>query len=140
MPKAEIDWALLREQKESLWDMVVGQPKRSVQERETLEGVIGLIDHLQDSAVQEGRATEAEVFGQLWLVYSPSEAAQSEDVAGYWSNTDGWTTLEQAERFNDHEKSRMTLPMSAGGDATWFPIAYSLKGVMTGDRHHSVPT
>lgn len=50
-----------------------------------------------------------------WVVYSRSEAAYSDDQAGYWSNEYGWTTFDLATRF---DAKRRNLPVSRGGDAT----------------------
>lgn len=55
-----IDWALLREQKFFLLDLT---DEVDGKERELLEGVVSLIDAIQDAAVDEGIATELEVFG-----------------------------------------------------------------------------
>lgn len=55
------------------------------------------------------------------VVYSPLEAARSEDFAGFWCNTDGWTTLEGAARYTAEEvaSGRFALP---GGDACWLTV------------------
>jgi len=51
-----IDWKLLREQKE--WLLSISD----VDER-NLDGVLNLIDHIQDQAVEQGVASEEIVFG-----------------------------------------------------------------------------
>jgi hypothetical protein len=51
-----INWTLLRKQK--AW--LLAQP-----ECPEAQGLISLLDHLQDTAVDEGAATEAEVFGPM---------------------------------------------------------------------------
>ena len=53
-----IDWALLREQKEFLLT-VLTRPLDS----KTRDGLIHLLDALQDDAVESGIATPQEVFG-----------------------------------------------------------------------------
>jgi hypothetical protein len=52
------------------------------------------------------------------FVYSPSEAL-ADDGAGFWSNEDGWTTLEGATQFSAQEALALSLPHSARGDAFW---------------------
>lgn len=59
-----IDWKLLREQKITLLNVIgeithTGQPERV----EHLDGIINLIDSIQDEAVETGKVSEAEVFG-----------------------------------------------------------------------------
>jgi len=49
-----MDWALLREQKKWLFD----------QNNYYADGLISLLDDIQDSAVDSGEFTEEEVFGQ----------------------------------------------------------------------------
>ena len=53
-----------------------------------------------------------------FVAYSPNESAIS-DGAGFWSNGQGWVTLEDASRFTKDEIDRMTLPISTGQDARW---------------------
>ena len=53
-----IDWALLREQKEYLLT-VLTRPLDS----KTRDGLVHLLDALQDDAVENGTATPQEVFG-----------------------------------------------------------------------------
>jgi hypothetical protein len=57
-----IDWKLLREQKTTLIYLGV---KNTLTDHEKLavNGIIHLIDGLQDEAVNSGTATEEEVFG-----------------------------------------------------------------------------
>lgn len=52
-----LDWALLRQQKDWLSGFRTGE------DSEYAEGLINLLDYLQDRAVDTGQATELEVFG-----------------------------------------------------------------------------
>lgn len=56
-----IDWKLLRNQKLTILNLIDNSDKVPVVE--DLEGVINLINHIQDQAVEYGMATEQEVFG-----------------------------------------------------------------------------
>ena len=56
---AQVDWQVLREQKAQL---VSGDPG-SAEYKEAIEGLIGLIDALQDAAVDSGVVDPGEVFG-----------------------------------------------------------------------------
>lgn len=57
-----VDWKLLREQKEALvLHMMNGTPIRMAH----LDGIIHFIDAFQDYTVDNGDATELEVFGDL---------------------------------------------------------------------------
>ena len=61
-----VDWKLLREQKEylvTLTDTI--DPMGLTGEVEVLDGIIHFIDAFQDWSVDQGNATEAEVFGEL---------------------------------------------------------------------------
>lgn len=71
------------------------------------------ITELDDSISNEIYA-EGDAFSD-WVVYSPSEAAQSEDSAGFWSNTYGWTTYDRATRL----PPVFRLPQSTANDAVW---------------------
>lgn len=56
------DWKLLREQKNLLLVLVQGG-RTSVEEAHLLDGVVNLIDVIQDAALDSGEVTELEVFG-----------------------------------------------------------------------------
>jgi hypothetical protein len=58
-----VDWKLLRDQKQVLVELVDNIKMRFV-EKETLCGILNLLDEFQDVAVSEGWATEEEVFGE----------------------------------------------------------------------------
>ena len=58
-----IDWKLLREQKACLYHLT-GSSRLSDYEKLALTGLLQLLDNLQDEAVNEGTATELEVFGE----------------------------------------------------------------------------
>lgn len=60
--KLKCDWKLLREQKTLLLVLVQGG-RTSVEEAQLLDGVVNLIDAIQDAALDSGEATELEVFG-----------------------------------------------------------------------------
>lgn len=53
-----------------------------------------------------------------YVIYSANEAANS-DGAGFWSNSYGWTMLQDATVFSDAERHLFLLPHSAGLDAFW---------------------
>lgn len=53
---------------------------------------------------------------KLYCIYSANEAATNSG-AGFWSNYDGWTDLENASVFTESEKTRLNLPGSVGDDA-----------------------
>lgn len=55
-----LNWKLLREQKEYCANEAANNEDVS----EIYEGVLNLLDHLQDAAVLDGVATEEEVFGK----------------------------------------------------------------------------
>lgn len=57
-----LDWALLRQQKDWLYSKIrVASPDINM-----IEGLISLLDHIQDYAIDNGEATEREVFGDDW--------------------------------------------------------------------------
>jgi len=56
----KIDWKLLREQKQLILDLSIGG--YNIKEIELLEGLVGLIDNIQDSAVDEYGFEEGDVF------------------------------------------------------------------------------
>jgi len=55
------NWPLLREQKEILFNISLNV---SEPEEEALDGIVHFLDAIQDAAVEDGFATEAEVFGK----------------------------------------------------------------------------
>lgn len=59
----KLDWDLLRKQKLYLLKQA-NDPARVAGEVEVFDGVIHLIDAIQDEAVKKGDATELEVFGE----------------------------------------------------------------------------
>lgn len=65
-----------------------------------------------------------------YLIRSLSEGGSElcGNAAAFWSNKDGWGSLETATRFTTHERMDSFLPISAGGDAEWIPIADALAG------------
>jgi len=59
-----IDWALLRKQKQTLLGVIAYLEAQKVTLLiEDLQGIVHLIDGLQDEAVDSGEAPEAKVFG-----------------------------------------------------------------------------
>lgn len=59
-----MDWNLLREQKQTLLEME-DRHGLSKREKETISGMITLLDNLQDTAVDELGVSEETVFGKL---------------------------------------------------------------------------
>jgi len=57
-----VDWALLRKQKEYLFNEVLAAKG---EQQEILNGVVCFLDHIMDSAVESGAFTDEEVFGIL---------------------------------------------------------------------------
>lgn len=55
----DIDWALLREQKE----YCVNEAMNNSEVADIYEGIIALMDAIQDAAVADGLVTEKKVFG-----------------------------------------------------------------------------
>lgn len=51
------------------------------------------------------------------VIFSEREAVQS--GAGFWSNTQGWTTLDGATLFTHEESQIYHLPIRAQSDVTW---------------------
>ena len=56
-----VDWPLLRKQKTWILNKVDFANR---EETEMVDGLVALIDHIQDYAVGNGNATEEEVFGK----------------------------------------------------------------------------
>lgn len=80
-------------------------------------------DALKDSIVN-GTYAEGDAFDD-WVIYSRSEAVASGDGAGFWSHTYGWTTLDLATKF---EAQQLSMPHSAGMDATCMRAPYGMEG------------
>lgn len=72
-----IDWKLLRIQKVRLLDVI--NEIHDISDKEALEGILLLVDHVQDNAVDSGVYTESDVFG------GHSEYG---DAVGKWKCTD----------------------------------------------------
>lgn len=53
------------------------------------------------------------------VIFSQHEHDASEDGAGFWSNSDGWTRLDSATLFSE----RITLPVPLADDASWITLA-----------------
>lgn len=68
-----IDWEFLREQKEYLENEAANDNEVG----HIYEGLLGLVDALQDAAIKDGYATEQEVFGE-----QEGSASNSGDVVG----------------------------------------------------------
>jgi hypothetical protein len=60
----KIDWKMLRKQKKDLLK-VINNDSVSPKEKESLEGIMSLIDHIQDYAVDTCELSERKVFGKL---------------------------------------------------------------------------
>lgn len=72
---------------------------------------------LLSSALTAGTYSERLLDGEL-IIFSASEAMQSHERAGFWSNTFGWTTLDSATSFGA-DSGEVKLPSSVGMDAVW---------------------
>lgn len=57
-----IDWELLRQQKQSLFNVIEKSDNDYLVE--DIEGIIGIVSFLQDQAVESGIWTEEEIFGK----------------------------------------------------------------------------
>ena len=58
------------------------------------------------------------------VIYSPNEAALSNDDGGYWSNEDGWSGLESATRYTPSDVAMIRphrMPITTGRDARFVP-------------------
>lgn len=81
----------------------------------TIEDVSAVNESLDDSIANE-TYSEGDAFAN-WVLYSQSEAdSDSDDNAGYWSNTYGWTSRDLATRFSSTSCDK---PESVGMDAMW---------------------
>lgn len=81
----------------------------------TIEDVSAVNESLDDSIANE-TYSEGDAFAN-WVLYSQSEAdSDSDDNAGYWSNTYGWTSRDLATRFSSTSCDK---PDSVGMDAMW---------------------
>jgi microcompartment protein CcmK/EutM len=60
----KMDWELLRKQKLVLVELRTGSVVTAEQE-ESLEGILNLIDFIQDQVVDSGQESEAVVFGNM---------------------------------------------------------------------------
>ena len=58
-----VDWKMLRKQKLDLLNVIVIRDIGGKQ-LESLQGILHLLDALQDEAVEQGEASEEEVFGK----------------------------------------------------------------------------
>lgn len=59
----------------------------------------------------------------LAVIFSQSEADASDDFAGFWPNTDGWSTRSGATEFPTTEIQGLHLPLTAAADARWVDLA-----------------
>lgn len=69
----KIDWNELRASKEELLQVLMECYGKNQYRHDRLMGVLSLLDEIQDQAVEEGTATEQEVFGD-----EPCEIADKE--------------------------------------------------------------
>jgi hypothetical protein len=72
-------------------------------------------------SVQNDSYSEGDAFID-YVVFSPEEARAGYG-AGFWSNEHGWTTLDQATKYDDAEGN---LPITADSDAVWMAAPYGL--------------
>lgn len=80
------------------------------------ESVDPVNESLNDSVANE-TYEEGDAFGD-WVIFSHSEAL-AQDGAGFWSNEYGWTTFDEATKFDSRE---VIVPCSTGMDAIWILI------------------
>lgn len=71
-------------------------------------------------------ATRLDAEELSYVIYSANESATLGDGSGFWSNDDGWTTIEHASRFSITETKFRNLPMSTGDDAKWLTYETAL--------------
>ena len=62
MYKMRINFALLRKQKQTLLD-IIDDPKLTLDQQKDLEGILNLLDHIQDFAVDNLSMSDRDVFG-----------------------------------------------------------------------------
>jgi hypothetical protein len=61
-----------------------------------------------------------------WVIYSPNESATS-GGAGFWSNTHGWVSLDQATRFSTAQACDFALPIATGHDARFIALSEAIR-------------
>ena len=71
--------------------------------------------HELDDSISNETYQQGDAFAN-WVIFSRSEAEFHGDLAGFWSNTYGWTSLDLATRFSLHQP--LTRPIARGDDAT----------------------
>lgn len=54
-----------------------------------------------------------------FVIYSTAELGVSEGQACFWSNDEGWTSLDGATRFTFPETKKLSLPIAHGQTAVW---------------------
>ena len=99
----KIDWNLLRKQKRSLLKAINNDTSGG---KDDLVGLLHLIDHLQDNAVETGEATEVQVFGRTDLSMASLEhlmesfiESQDNTHQEEWFTTDHKLAMEVMNRF-----------------------------------------
>lgn len=107
---ATLDEENLRDVLASLADEMASQTKFN----DAIE--IGDLLAVRDGAT--GQSLLLDNSSTLYVIYSPNESACS-DGAGFWSNRDSWTELDEATVFSDSERQSLNLPISTGQDAKW---------------------
>lgn len=75
-----------------------------------------------DKLIASGRYEEDKAFCD-YVVFSPSEARASDDMAGFWSNSFGWTTLDLATKFDCLNRD---MPIGLDNDAAMILAPYGL--------------
>lgn len=73
-----------------------------------------------DRALAEARSI-VEAAGPEYVIFSAEEFERDGDGAGFWSNDEGWTVLEEATVFLDQERYSTDLPHPI--DARWMSLA-----------------
>jgi len=73
----EIDWELLRRQKRAVVELRTGTVVGAEQE-DAAEGLLNLLDSIQDQAADSGEVTEEEVFGGSEDLGQPSSVGKLE--------------------------------------------------------------
>lgn len=71
---------------------------------------------------------------------SESDATPDGNVGSFWSNKDGWGSLQTASLFSTKDRMSVYLPMSANNDAAWMLVEEARTLVSNNIQHSPAPS
>lgn len=76
-----------------------------------------------DDALADAKEIVQEALGDEYVIFCQDEYDQDDEGIGFWSNDDGWTSLDDATFYRDRARADVALPIMSGSEVRWMLLS-----------------